>query len=67
MISNSELKKAWKEALSERDSAVSRAGGFWGDDYPLETRLAIALDDARMAIFFIHKIIERLPDDEEAP
>jgi hypothetical protein len=67
MISNNELKTAWKEALRERDSAVSAAGGFFGDDYTIEKRLAIALDDARMAIFFIHKIIERLPDDEEAP
>ena len=64
MLTNAELKAEWKRVVKERDEDVRSMGGFFGDDYTLEKKLAIALDDARMAVFFINKLIERLPDDE---
>ena len=67
MMTNAELKAELSRACTERDEAVRNSCGFWGDAPGIETQVRLALDDARMAMFFIAKLIERLPTDEAQP
>jgi len=65
-MTNAELKAEWARAIKDRDEAVRDMQGLWGEPPGLETQLRIALNDARMASFFLHKLIERLPDESTA-
>lgn len=63
MMTNSELRAELARAVKERNDDVQSMGGFWGDDFSIEQKINIAMQDARMAMFFVAKLIARLPKD----
>lgn len=63
MMTNAELKTELARACKARDEAVREAIGMFGGPLSIEQRIALTGDDCRMAMFFIARLIERLPHD----
>lgn len=66
-MTDAELIAEWGEAVKERDADVQNAHGWWGEAPGIERQINIAKSDARMALWFIGRLIQRLEDKEPTP